>query len=58
MEKPGVIFLKAGDKVRVNLTVKAFRQLQDNALYGGWQNDMDQVCVDFTHSFSPNITYL
>lgn len=44
VDKPGIIFLKSGDKVQVNLTVKAFRQLQDNAMYGGWEEGMEQ-CI-------------
>lgn len=43
VEKSGIILLKSGDKVRVNLTQKAFKQLQDNAIYGGWDVNMDQV---------------
>lgn len=45
VDKSGIIFLKSGDKVEVNLTVKAFRQLQDNAMYGGWEEGMEQVSV-------------
>lgn len=45
VDKSGIIFLKPGDKVQVNLTVKAFRQLQDNAIYGGWEEGMEQVSV-------------
>ncbi|XP_056020573.1 E3 ubiquitin-protein ligase MIB2-like [Ostrea edulis] len=44
VEKSGIILLKSGDKVRVNLTQKAFKQLQDNAIYGGWDVNMDQ-CI-------------
>ena len=35
--------LKPGDKVVVNLTLKNFRQLQDNDVYGGWDDGMKQV---------------
>lgn len=45
VDKSGIIFLKPGDKVKVNLTVKAFRQLQDNDIYGGWEEGMEQVSV-------------
>lgn len=41
--KPGMIFFKSGDKVHVNLTLKAFRQLQTNINYGGWVDSMEQV---------------
>lgn len=44
VDKSGIIFLKPGDKVKVNLTVKAFRQLQDNDIYGGWEEGMEQ-CI-------------
>ena len=54
MEEPGIIFLEPGDKVRVNLTGKAFRQLQDNDKYGGWHDDMDKVwhSVNFIDIFT------
>ena len=40
---PGEVILKPGDKVKVNLTLQAFKQLQDNAAYGGWNDGMKQV---------------
>lgn len=41
---PGVILFKPGDKVRVNLALKDFRKLQDNDVYGGWEDNMEQ-CI-------------
>ena len=40
---PGQVFLKIADKVEINLPLKGFRQLQDNQVYGGWDDDMSQV---------------
>ncbi|XP_062617080.1 E3 ubiquitin-protein ligase MIB2-like [Saccostrea cucullata] len=42
INKPGIVLLKPGDKVRVNLTMKDFKQLQDNSMYGGWEDEMAQ----------------
>ncbi|KAK3101023.1 hypothetical protein FSP39_000330, partial [Pinctada imbricata] len=42
---PGIVALKPSDKVVVNLTLKNFKQLQDNDMYGGWDEDMKQ-CID------------
>ncbi|KAK3104827.1 hypothetical protein FSP39_011109 [Pinctada imbricata] len=39
---PGEVILKAGDKVIVNLTLQAFKQLQDNEAYGSWNDGMKQ----------------
>jgi hypothetical protein len=40
---PGHVFLKIADKVEINLPLKGFRQLQDNQVYGGWDDEMSQV---------------
>ena len=40
---PGKVFLKIADKVEINLPLKGFRQLQDNQVYGGWDDEMSQV---------------
>ena len=40
---PGQVFLKIADKVEINLPLKGFRQLQDNQVYGGWDDEMSQV---------------
>ena len=42
---PGHVFLKIADKVEINLPLKGFRQLQDNQVYGGWDDEMSQ-CLD------------
>ncbi|KAL3862390.1 hypothetical protein ACJMK2_008359 [Sinanodonta woodiana] len=39
---PGEIILKRSDKVRVNLDLKSFEQMQDNKLYGNWNPGMAQ----------------
>lgn len=43
VEQEDSIILKMGDKVKVNLTVTAFQQLQDNTINGGWNDGMEQV---------------
>lgn len=43
VEQEDNIIPKMGDKVKVNLTVMAFRQLQDNAINGEWDDCMEQV---------------
>ncbi|XP_048753764.2 E3 ubiquitin-protein ligase MIB2-like [Ostrea edulis] len=42
---PGVILLKPGDKVRIHLSLKDFRRLQDDDVYGGWEDKMEE-CVE------------
>lgn len=45
--KPGTVCLVNSDKVKVALSLKQLRQLQDNPIYGGWdENDkMQQVSI-------------
>ncbi|KAJ8319866.1 hypothetical protein KUTeg_001453 [Tegillarca granosa] len=40
---PGAVPLKPGDKVTVNLSLQHLKTLQDNEMYGGWDEEMKQV---------------
>jgi hypothetical protein len=40
---PGVIALKPGDKVEIQLSLKDFKRLQDDDVYGGWEDPMEEV---------------
>ncbi|KAK3588344.1 hypothetical protein CHS0354_040103 [Potamilus streckersoni] len=39
---PGEVVLKRSDKVRVNLDITSFEQMQKYDIYGGWNKDMEQ----------------
>jgi hypothetical protein len=38
-----VIALKPGDKVEIQLSLKDFKRLQDDDVYGGWEDPMEEV---------------
>lgn len=42
---PGTVPLKPGDKVTVNLSLDHLKTLQDNDLYGGWDDGKKQVIM-------------